>query len=53
MQKISAYLQGIPEEVAYLKPKEILCYSVHNEPLELIAVHCYGGQNLKYVKNVI
>lgn len=52
MQKISAYLQGIGKEAACLKPKEILC-SVHNEPLELIAVHCCGGQNLECVKNVI
>lgn len=42
IQQISAYLQGIPKEAAYLKSKEILSFSVRNKPLELTAVQCCG-----------
>lgn len=38
----SAYLQVIPKEAENLKSKEILCFHVHNEPLELTAVWCCG-----------
>lgn len=38
----SAYLQVIPKEALYLKFKEILCFRVHNEPLELTAVWWCG-----------
>lgn len=32
----------IPKETVHLESKEILCFQIHNKPLELTAVRCCG-----------